>query len=63
MQNKESFIKFANGIINETNTLSATVMQKLLEIWATQEKMANTQEWGRVAEEERSISTARLVFP
>eukprot|EP00339_Tiarina_fusa_P025566 CAMPEP_0117009760 /NCGR_PEP_ID=MMETSP0472-20121206/8773_1 /TAXON_ID=693140 ORGANISM="Tiarina fusus, Strain LIS" /NCGR_SAMPLE_ID=MMETSP0472 /ASSEMBLY_ACC=CAM_ASM_000603 /LENGTH=1113 /DNA_ID=CAMNT_0004712117 /DNA_START=80 /DNA_END=3421 /DNA_ORIENTATION=- len=59
-QNKESFIKFANGIINETNTLIATVMQKLPEIRATQEKMANTQEWGRVPEEEQSIVTSRL---
>jgi ubiquitin conjugation factor E4 B len=37
-QNKESFIKFANGIINKTNTLIATVMQKLPEICAAQEK-------------------------
>jgi ubiquitin conjugation factor E4 B len=59
-QNKESFIKFANGIINETNTLIATVMQKLPEIRAAQEKMADTQEWGRSSEEEQGIVTSRL---
>jgi ubiquitin conjugation factor E4 B len=59
-QNKESFIKFANGIINETNTLIATVMQKLPEIRATQEKMANAADWGRLTEEEQSIATSRL---
>lgn len=59
-QNKESFIKFANGIINETNTLIATVMQKLPEIRTAQEKMSNTQEWGRLSEEEQSNVTSRL---
>jgi hypothetical protein len=59
-QNNESFIKFANGIINETNTLIATVMQKLPEIRTAQEKMGNAQEWGRLSEEEQSIVTSRL---
>lgn len=59
-QNKESFIKFANGIINETNTLIATVMQKLPEIRAAQEKMSNTTEWGTLSEEEQGIITSRL---
>ena len=59
-QNTESFIKFANGIINETNNLISTVMQKLPEIRATQEKMANAQEWGRLSEEEQGIITSRL---
>jgi ubiquitin conjugation factor E4 B len=59
-QNKESFIKFANGIINETNTLIATVMQKLPEIRSTQERMGNAAEWGRLTEEEQSIATSRL---
>lgn len=58
-QNKESFIKFANGIINETNTLIATVMQKLPEIRAAQEQMASP-EWGRLSEEEQGIVTSRL---
>jgi ubiquitin conjugation factor E4 B len=59
-QNKESFIKFANGIINETNTLIATVMQKLPEIRTAQEKMADSPEWGRLSEEEQGIVTSRL---
>jgi len=59
-QNKESFIKFANGIINETNQLISTVMQKLPEIKATQEQMANASEWGRLTEEEQSDATSRL---
>ena len=59
-QNKESFIKFANGIMNETNTLIATVMQKLPEIRAAQEKMSNTTEWGQLSEEEQNMTTERL---
>jgi ubiquitin conjugation factor E4 B len=59
-QNKESFIKFANGIMNETNTLIATVMQKLPEIRATQTKMKNPSEWGQLGEEEQNMATSRL---
>jgi ubiquitin conjugation factor E4 B len=59
-QNKESFIKFANGIINETNTLIATVMQKLPEIKDAQEKMKNVPEWGRLSEDEQSQVSSRL---
>lgn len=58
--NKESFIKFANGIINETNTLIATVMQKLPEIRNTQVQMANPEQWSRLSEEEQGIITSRL---
>jgi ubiquitin conjugation factor E4 B len=59
-QNKESFIKFANGIINETNQLISTVIQKLPEIKATQEQMANAAAWGRLTEEEQSDASSRL---
>jgi len=59
-QNKESFIKFANGIINETNQLISTVMQKLPEIKSAHEQMANAAEWGRLTEEEQSDATSRL---
>ena len=59
-QNKESFIKFANGIINETNHLISTVMQKLPEIRAAQELMRNAMEWGRLSEEEQGIMSSRL---
>jgi ubiquitin conjugation factor E4 B len=59
-QNKKSFIKFANGIMNETNTLIATVMQKLPEIREAQEKMSNVGEWGKLTEDEQSAITSRL---
>jgi ubiquitin conjugation factor E4 B len=59
-QNQESFIKFANGIINETNTLIATVMQKLPEIREAQEKIENTVEWGRLSEDEQKQIMERL---
>jgi len=59
-QNKESFIKFANGIINETNHLISTVMQKLPEIRSTQELMKNVVEWGRLSEEEQGMMSSRL---
>jgi ubiquitin conjugation factor E4 B len=59
-QNKDSFIKFANGIMNETNTLIATVMQKLPEIREAQEKMRNIQEWGRLSEDEQKQIAERL---
>jgi len=59
-QNKESFIKFANGMMNETNTLIATVMQKLPEIREAQERMRNTEEWGRLSEDQQNQISSRL---
>ena len=59
-QNKESFIKFANGIMNETNTLIATVMQKLPEIREAQLKMKNTAEWSAMTEEQQKQVSERL---
>jgi ubiquitin conjugation factor E4 B len=59
-QNKASFIKFANGIMNETNTLIATVMQKLPEIRNAQEQMKATVPWSQLSEEEQSQVTSRL---
>jgi ubiquitin conjugation factor E4 B len=57
---RHSFIKFANGIMNETNTLIATVMQKLPEIREAQIKMKNHQEWGQLTEEQQKQITDRL---
>jgi ubiquitin conjugation factor E4 B len=57
---KESFIKFANGIMNETNHLITTVMQKLPEIREAQEMMKNAQEWGRMTEERQKEIEERL---
>jgi ubiquitin conjugation factor E4 B len=59
-QNKESFVKFANGIMNETNTLIATVMQKLPEIREAQIKMKNTLEWNSISEDEQTQISSRL---
>mmetsp|Transcript_14536 Transcript_14536/g.35287 ORF Transcript_14536/g.35287 Transcript_14536/m.35287 type:complete len:1159 (+) Transcript_14536:100-3576(+) len=52
--NPDTFIVFANGIMNETNHLMGDVMQKLPEIRATQLRMENTAEWGRLSEEEQT---------
>ena len=59
-ENKDSFIKFANGIMNETNTLIATVMQKLPEIRVAQEQMKNPQEWSQLSEEQQGQVSSRL---
>lgn len=59
-QNTDSFIRFANGIINETNTLIATVMQKLPEIREAQEKMEDVHGWGQLSKEEQDQITSRL---
>ena len=58
-QNKDSFIKFANGIMNETNSLIASVMEKLPEIRRVQVQMANPQEWTALTEEQRETITSR----
>ncbi|KAL3928968.1 MAG: hypothetical protein SGARI_004885, partial [Bacillariaceae sp.] len=59
-QNEASFITFANGIMNETNHLIATVMQKLPTIKHDQDTMANPTEWANMTEEEQTILTSRL---
>jgi len=58
-QNKESFIKFANGIMNETNSLIASVMEKLPAIRNVQVQMANAQEWAALSDEQRETITSR----
>lgn len=58
-QNKDSFIKFANGIMNETNNLISTIMQKLPEIRQAQETMRNTAEWGQMSEDQQNDFTSR----
>jgi len=58
-QNKDSFIKFANGIMNEMNSLIVTVMEKLPEIRRVQLQMANSQEWSSLSEEQRETTNSR----
>ncbi|RYH31359.1 hypothetical protein EON65_02720, partial [archaeon] len=51
---RNSFVRFANGLLNETNALVATTMDKLSEIRKTQLLMQNPTEWGAISEEERN---------
>jgi ubiquitin conjugation factor E4 B len=53
------FVRFANGLMNETNALVATTMDKLVEIRKTQVLMQNLPEWGRLSEEERKQITEK----
>lgn len=65
-QDQVAFVKFANGIMNETNTLIATVMQKLPEIRQAQETLLQginneeeqTQVSERLSENEREVKHA-----
>jgi ubiquitin conjugation factor E4 B len=53
------FVRFANGLMNETNSLVATTMDKLAEIKKTQQLMQNFAEWGKLTEEQRTQETER----
>eukprot|EP01032_Pedospumella_encystans_P017808 gene17808-20285_t len=43
---QDYFVRFANGLMNETNALVAATMDKLVEIRKTQLQMQNLPEWG-----------------
>lgn len=58
-QNKDSFIKFANGIMNETNSLITNVMEKLPVIRRIQDQMSNNEEWTSLSEDQRMVITNR----
>lgn len=58
-QSKESFIKFANGVMNENNSLIASVMEKLHEIRRVQVQLSNPQEWASLSEEQRETINSR----
>jgi ubiquitin conjugation factor E4 B len=53
------FIRFANGLTNETNKLVATTLDLLSEIKRIQLQMRNTAEWGKLNEEEKTQITER----
>ena len=57
---QESFLRFANGIMNETNSLVATIMEKLGEIRAVQQQQQKADEWGALSDEDRSNHLSRL---
>ena len=46
------FIRFANGLLNETNALVTSMLEKLMDIKDTQERMKSA-EWSTVAESEK----------
>lgn len=48
---ENNFIRFANGLLNETNSLVASVIDKLGDIKTTQLQMQNPQEWGAFSED------------
>ena len=58
-QDKDSFIKFANGLMNETNHQIAEAMEKLMEIRRVQLQMANAQEWASIPENQRETIEER----
>jgi len=58
-QGQGYFVRFANGLMNETNALVATTMDKLEEIKKVQLLMQNPAEWGRMNEEEKKQVTER----
>lgn len=58
-QSQDYFVRFANGLMNETNALVAATMDKLGEIRKTQHLMQNLAEWGRLSEEERKQITEK----
>jgi ubiquitin conjugation factor E4 B len=57
-QNKDSFIKFANGVMNENNSLITNVMEKLQDIRRVQLQLS-TGEWASLSEELRETITSR----
>jgi ubiquitin conjugation factor E4 B len=58
-EDQESFITFANGIINDMNDKFAGIMEKLPAIRTVQLQMANPQEWAAISEEERETILER----
>lgn len=54
------FIRFANGLMNETNALVSSTLEKLSDIRKTQLLMANAAEWAALGDEGREQVTSRL---
>jgi len=57
--NRDSFLKFANGIVNETNSLIATCMEKLPEIRKVQLQMSDVKGWADLGAERRDEIMSR----
>ena len=56
---QDQFVRFANGLMNETNKLVALIMEKLPEIRTTQLQMADGAAWGALSEEQKQEVTER----
>lgn len=54
-----SFVRFANGLLNETNSLVSTTLDKLSEIRKFQLQRSNAPEWAALSTEEQQIVTER----
>lgn len=48
---ENNFIRFANGLLNETNSLVSSVIDKLGDIRTTQQQMQNPLEWAHLSDE------------
>lgn len=60
-QDTGKFVRFANGLMNESNSLVASVMEKLPEVRAVQLQMRDPAQWGGLTEEQRNEITERWV--
>jgi len=59
-QDREGFVKFANGLMNEANSLVASCLSEILpEIRAFEQQQQDTTAWGRLSEQERTESNER----
>ncbi|CAM9326030.1 unnamed protein product, partial [Heterosigma akashiwo] len=56
----DRFVRFANGLMNETNALVASVMEKLPEIRQAQLRMKNVVEWLGLTDQEKQEVRERL---
>lgn len=52
-------MRFANGLMNESNALVASVMEKLPEVRIVQQQMRDATQWGAMTEAQRNEVTER----
>ena len=53
------FVRFANGLMNETNEYVVQIMEKLFKVRDFQQQRRNITEWNKKSEEEREQKTSR----
>jgi ubiquitin conjugation factor E4 B len=59
-QDSQAFTKFANGLMNETNRLVGTMMEKLPEIREFQQRQSDPAAWQALTEQQREDMLDRL---